>query len=150
MCLSLLCAGAVVSYSLVHLSVWAVLQAVFMFWSVAYPFSFRQLKITGKIRYAHIISILLALLIPLPSAFTQLAGGSVFTTNLVVPCLGRNRNYIYYTFILPISLLLGGGLVLLMLVIWILFKVGGHRGLIQIRFCPDFQVYVNFAGIPPM
>ena len=96
-----------------------------MFWSVAYPFSFRQLKITGNIRYAHIISILLALLIPLPSAFTQLVDGSVFVTSLVLPCLGRNTDYIYYTFILPISLLLGGGLVLLVLVIWILFKVRG-------------------------
>ena len=104
---------------------WAVLQAVFMFWSVAHPFSFRQLKITGNIRYAHIISILLALLIPLPSAFTQLAGGSVFVTSLVLPCLGLNTNYIYYTFILPISLLLIGDAILLVLIVWILFKVRG-------------------------
>ena len=139
MCLSLLCAGAAVNYSILHFAVWSLLQAVFLFWGVAYPLSFRQLKITGKIRYAHIISILLALLIPLPSAFTQLAGGSVFTTSLVLPCMGLNLDYIYYTFILPINFLQGGGLVLLVLIIWILFKVGGHRGLIQIRFFLDFQ-----------
>ena len=106
-----------------QLSVWSLLQSVFMFWSVAYPFSFRQLKITGNIRYAHIISILVALLIPLPSAFTQLAGGSLFVTSLVLPCLGLDSNYIYYTFVLPVSVLLIGQLALLVLIIWILFKV---------------------------
>ena len=55
-------------------------------------------------------------------------------------------DYIYYTFILPISILLGGGLVLLMLVMWILFKVGGHRGLIRIRFARIFRgIYVKLS-----
>ena len=120
---SLSCAGAVFNYSITQITVLAALQSVFMFWSVAYPFSFRQLKITGKIRYAHIISILLALLIPLPSVFTQLVDGSVYITSIVLPCLGLNSDYIYYTFVLPNSLLLIGEMVLLVLIIWVLFKV---------------------------
>ena len=112
-----------VNYCLLQITVWTILQAMFMFWSVAYPFRFRQLKITGNIRYAHIISILLALLIPLPSAFIQLVDGSVFVTSLVLPCLGRSVDYIYYTFILPDSLLIMCEVITLVFIIWILFKV---------------------------
>ena len=97
-----------------------------MFWSVAYPFGFRQLKVSGKIRYAHIASIVAALLIPLPSAFVHLSGGNLYITSSVLPCMGRNTDYIYYTFILPMSILEVGGMILLVLIIWTIFKVRLH------------------------
>ena len=111
------------SYCFVNFTVWASLQAAFLYWSVGHPFSFRQLKVTGRIRYAHIISILLALIIPLPSAFSPIIDGSIFVTSLVLPCLPQNVDYIYFTFILPISILLAMELVVLVLIIWVLFKV---------------------------
>ena len=120
-----------VNYCFVNIAVWGSLLAAFVYWSVGHPFSFRQLKVTGRIRYAHIISILLSLIIPLPSAFAPLIDGSVFTTSLVLPCLSLNADYVYSTFILPINILLGIQVVLLVLIIWILFKVRGtaHGGL---------------------
>lgn len=114
-------------YNHVQLAVWMLLQAVFMFWSMAYPFSFRQLKISGRIRYAHIISVVLALLIPLPSVFTHFNGGNIYITSSVYPCLGRNYDYLYYSFILPMSILEVGGMILLVLIIWTIFKVRLHE-----------------------
>ena len=124
-------AGAVVNYCFVNLALWGSLLAAFLYWSVGHPFSFRQLKVTGRIRYAHITCILLSLIIPLPSAFAPLIDGSVFTTSLVLPCLALNADYVYSTVILPINILLGIQVVLLVLIIWILFKVRGtvHGGL---------------------
>lgn len=110
-------AGGVFNYCIVQLTLWGAIQAVLMFWSVAYPFSFRQLKVSGRIRHAHIISIVLAVVIPLPAGLIHLSGGVVNITSSVLPCLGRN-----YTLILPISIIVAFSMSLLLLIIWTLFK----------------------------
>ena len=108
---------------MMQIATWGALLAVFMYWSVAHPFNFRQLKITGKIRHAHIISIALAVVLPLPSALIHLSGGTIITANLVLPCLGRNSEYNFFSNILPVSILISITLCVLALIIWILFKV---------------------------
>ena len=113
-----------INYCVMQFSVWGTAMSIFMCWSVVFPFSFRQLKISGRIRYAHIISIALAVVIPLPAGLAPLSGEVVYTSSAVVPCLGHNRDYIFYSFILPVSTILAFTVCLLLIVMWILFKVG--------------------------
>ncbi len=99
-------------------------HAIFLFWAVKFPFSYRQLRISGRIRYAHVISVLLALIIPLPGALFYLKSGFLSPRNPPLICFGAGTDHGYYTFTLPISISLGSTSCLLMLTFWKIFKVG--------------------------
>lgn len=88
-----------------------------------YPFSYRVFKISGRIRYAHIISIILALVIPLPGALVHLKGGFVLTASPTVVCAGRSTDYNYYTIVLPLSIVLTITTCLIVLIFWTVLKV---------------------------
>ena len=62
--------------------------------------------IVSKIRRnAHIISILLAAVSPLPGALVHLKDGYIVTRSSAFVCLGRNRGFTFYGFVLPTSIL---------------------------------------------
>ena len=110
------------TYCSEQITIWGGLHAVFLFWGVRYPFSYRQLKISGRIRYAHIISVILAVVVPLPAALVHLKDGYIITANPTLVCAGRNTDFLYYTFILPISVVLVIATCLLVFMCWAIFK----------------------------
>ena len=120
--------GIVFSYVLVQTVVWAVLDAVFFFWAIVAPFSYRQFKLSGKIRIAHIISVLLGLLVPLPSGLLPLVDGHTQFFSIVYYCTATNENYIYYTLTLPISIFAGISTFIQIYITWTIFKVAVSCG----------------------
>ena len=116
-------AGVLFNYCILQILMWAVVHAIFLFWAVHYPFSYRLLRVSGKMRYAHIISVLLALIIPLPGALIPLKDGFITTRNPTLVCVGRNVGFTFYTLILPLSIIIGITLCLLLFTFWTLFKV---------------------------
>lgn len=112
-----------IKYCLEQLTIWILIYAVFLYWSIAFPFNFRQLKTSGRIHHAHIISVILAVFVPLPSALVHLQDGFVPIDNPVHFCVGRDVDYVYYFNILPISIILSITSCLLVLSIWKIFKV---------------------------
>ena len=123
-------------YCLEQISIWAALRAVFLFWAVKFPFSYRNLLSSGRIRYAHIISVLLAVIIPLPSALVFLKDGFLNNRNPGIVCIGRNIDHIYYLLILPISIFDAVTSCLLLLIFWIVLKVDLVRNSSESRQCP--------------
>ncbi len=117
-------AGVTFYYSIEQMCIWAVLHAAFLFWAIYFPFSYRRLQMSGKMRYAHIISVLLALILPLLGALIPLKEGHIIGRNPSYTCFGRNSNYTFYTFILPVSISMAVTLSLLMLTFLMIFKVG--------------------------
>ena len=117
------------NYCIEQFCVWSMFHAAFLFWSVNFPFSYRQLRISGRIHYAHIISVLLALTLPLPGALVHLKDGYLiaFNFNPTIFCAGRNADYNYHTFYLPLSVFLCVTSCLLVLTCWTLFKVGKYN-----------------------
>ena len=105
------------------MSIWGGLHAGFLFWSIKYPFNYRMFKLAGRTRYAHIISVVLAVVVPLPLALAHLKSGFIITANPSLVCVGRNRDYTYYTFILPISIIVAITSNLLVLIFWTVLKV---------------------------
>ena len=73
--------------------------------------------------YLHAASIVLAILLPLPSGLVFLKDGFVTLEHPTFICFGRNTEYTYYALILPASILLGMATILLVISFWILFKV---------------------------
>ena len=110
-------------YTLQQVCLWGGLHTGFVFWAMRYPFSYRAFSISTRIRYAHVISVILAVVIPLPGALIHLKGGYIIIGNPSLVCAGRNTDYTYYTFILPLSVLLAITTCLLVLIFWTLLKV---------------------------
>ena len=110
-------------YSLEQICILAVLNSMFLFWSVAFPISYRQFKISERIRYTHIICVVVAVVIPIPGGLVHLKDGFIFVGNPAGPCVGRNSDYNFYLFVLPISITLMIVSCLLVLTIWTIFKV---------------------------
>ena len=102
---------------------WAFLHGIFLFWAVVFPFNYRQLRISGRIRYAHIISVVLAVIIPLPAALVHLKDGHIAYHTPTLLCQSRNRDYTYYTLVLPVSIIMCITSCLLVVIIWTIFKV---------------------------
>ena len=115
--------GFLFIYGMEQIFLWVLLHTVFLFWAVVFPFSYRSLKISGRIRYAHIFCVVLAVVIPLPAALIHLKDGhnSIYTPTLV--CAGRNADYTYYTFVLPVSIIQCVISCLLVGIIWTIFNV---------------------------
>ena len=113
----------VFTYCLQQAIMLAVVHAIFLFWGINFPFSYRQLQVSGRIRYAHITSAVIVLILPLLSALVPLRDGYVSLYNPKLACVGRNTNITYYTFILPNTIFVGITSCLLLLTFWTVFKV---------------------------
>ena len=113
------------SYTLVQTGVWAVLDAVFFFWAMIAPFNYRQFKeFSGKVRIAHIISVLLGLFVPLPSALLPLVDdGHTQFFSIVLFCVPQNIKYVFYTLTLPLSIFAGISAFIEIYITWTIFKV---------------------------
>ena len=109
-----------------QICMWAALHATFLFWAARYPISYRKLRISGRIRYAHIISVLLAVVLPLLGPCVLLKEGFISTATPPLLCAGRNFDFVYYAIILPVSFLVGITSCLLVILFWTLIKVRTH------------------------
>ena len=111
------------AYCLEQVCVWAFLHGIFLITAVLFPFNYRELRISGRIHYAHIISVVLDVIIPLPAALVHLEDGHIAFISPALLCRGRNGDYTYYTFILPVSIIMCITSYLLVVIIWTIFKV---------------------------
>ena len=122
-CMIFLRLGFLSTYGMEQIPMWVLLHTVFLFWAVVFPFSYRRLKLSGRIRYAHIFCVVLAVVIPLPAALVHLKDGYNSLTTPTLACTGRNADYTYYTYVLPVSIILCVTSCLLVVIIWIIFNV---------------------------
>ena len=115
--------GFVFLYTSGQVYVWAVLHGTLLMWAVRFPISYRLLKDSGRIQYAHIISVILAVLVPLVPPCISLRDGYLGIASPSLFCGGRNLDTTYYAAILPISFLVGTASCLLVFIFWTIFKV---------------------------
>ena len=115
--------GFVFIYLLGQTSMWGLIHGIFLLWAVRDPFGFRRLKKTGRIRYAHIICVAMAVVLPLVAPCALLRDGYINTATPSQVCVGRSFSVTYYALILPVSFIVGLTSCLLSLFFWTLFKV---------------------------
>ena len=101
---------------------WMLVFALFLFWGVVFPFSYRQFIDLGRVRYAHAISSTLSIILPLLPALLHLKDGYILSLHPPYICFGRNRDITFYSVILPLSMMLGRALCLVTIVLWTIFK----------------------------
>ena len=131
--------GFVLIYSLGQISMWGLIRGTFLLRAVRDPLGFRRLKESGDIRYAHIISVAVAVALPLVGPCALLGDGYIVTSAPSQACVGQSFSVTYYTFVLPISFIVGLTSCLLLLFFWTLFKVCTSHSCI----CYWFAVWIS-------
>ena len=106
-----------------QLGLFILFHAIGLFWGVVFPFHFRKFKAEGKLKYIHIATVLIALLLPLVPALLHLERGYVVANSPTVVCYGRSIDVTFFSFILPLSSILAVTTSILIIMFWIIFKV---------------------------
>ena len=117
-----ICTGVIFAYGIMQLSLWVIIHTMSLFWAVRWPYSFRRVKVAGRLRYVHALSIALALLLP-ATTLIQLKDGYIATAYPTLVCIGRDTSTIYYFLVMPLSIILAVTSILKVLIFWILLKV---------------------------
>ncbi len=101
-------------------------HVITMFWGVYWPIQANIVQASSKRIVLHIIAVCLALVMPaIPVCIIHFMSSPGFTVTRFPPilCAAGNLNLNFYTFMLPISVIIACGLTLLVLIFWKLLKV---------------------------
>ena len=88
-----------------------------------FPFHYRRLKKEGRIKYVHVVTVVLGLVLPAISSLVPLIDGYTITPSPIDSCVARNMAVTFFTSILPISILLAVTSTVLIILFWTIFKV---------------------------
>ena len=113
--------GSVYYYALLQLAIWWICHVAALFWKVNFPF---HAKAFNNVKFVHIMVVVVALLIPVaPVISAFVTGGFTMSSFPPVFCVTKNSNAVYFTLILPISLIVAIGTTLLILILATILKV---------------------------
>ena len=115
--------GIVFNYALMQSTFWVLFHVAALFWGIAFPFHYRQFKDNGYLKYIHVATVAVAILLPLVSALAPLKDGYVPARFPPIVCTAANTDYTFYTLVFPISILLAISTCLLIITFWIILKV---------------------------
>lgn len=92
-------------YNFWQVCICVLLFALVLFWGVRYPSSYKRLTVLKKI--LHVAGIVLAIVIPIIGAAVHQREGYSINTTSPYTCASRDIDYNYYTFLFPLTLVLG-------------------------------------------
>ena len=124
--------GIVFYYGIFQLGVWWFCHVVSLFWVIRFPFHFRSFKAAHRLKYVHIIMVVVGLVLPtLPVILPFTTGdpnmrGFGLTTFPPTNCDRLQGLLTFFSLPLPINLLLVTGIPLLIIVLWIVHKVKSY------------------------
>ena len=117
-------AGILNMYGVFQLTLLVTFHALGLFWSIVFPFHYRRFKLGTKIKYIHITSVILAVVVPIILPLLHLIDGYTIGPNPIIEsCSGRNASLNYFLLILPVSILLAFTSSLFVIVFWTILKV---------------------------
>ena len=120
-------AGVLFSYSGLQLFMWWLIYEAMIFFMIYFPFKTRVIIQSKKVKYVHILSIVIGLTVPL---YSPVMGSLVaHNVNICTAFTFMIFEILYYTFNLPLLLLLCVGSTLLVLIYWKLYNVSSYRKL---------------------
>ena len=116
--------GVLVYYILLLLAVGWIFHISMFLWKIWFPLRARSLEVAHRIKYIHILMILITLVVPLLPVITAAAdGGFALTRFPPIFCTARSSNATFYSLILPIILIIQCGVTMLIAIFWIIHKV---------------------------
>ena len=116
--------GAAYIYIFFQLDVWLLGHVIILFWGITFPFHYRSFDLSGRLKYIHIATIVVALLLPsIPVGIAFGTGGYTYDGIPPISCLPRNAAVGFYATFLPSTVLVSIGATFLTLILWKLVKV---------------------------
>ena len=95
-----------------------------LFWNVRFPKYYLILKRLHKIKYIHLVSVLVAVVVPaIPVAVINGTDGFVNGRFPPLLCVPKDAHDAFFLLTLPISIMIATGVTLLIAVFWTLQKV---------------------------
>ena len=111
-------AGAVFHYVALQVTLLWLFHILAVFCGVKFPFRTKTFEKKGYFRYAHFTMLGIAIVVPcIPVGAVLGTGGSAVVGFPPFQCYSRSTDVIYYTFILPASIMVGTGITLLILIL---------------------------------
>ena len=116
-------AGIVFTYVLIQGSLFVTFHTLGLCWGIVFPFHYRRFKAEGRIKYIHITSVILALVLPAISALLHLVNGYSIGPGQIGVCMGRSIAITYFATLLPLSVILPMNTSALVIIFWKILKV---------------------------
>ena len=122
-------AGIVIYYGLLQLVVWWFCHVVSLFWGIQFPFHARSFKEADRVKYIHIVMVIMGLVLPtLPVIVAFTAGtpnsrGFGLTRFPPILCTSLEADATFYSLVLPINIALAIGVPLVIIIFWTIHKV---------------------------
>ena len=130
--MSLSSAGMVFYYCLFQLAVWWFCHVVSLFWKIRFPFHARSFETAHRLKYIHIVMVIVGLVLPTLPVIVAFTAGTPSTRGFgltrfpPILCTSLERDSTFYSLVLPINILLAVGVPLLIIIFWIIHKVYPH------------------------
>ena len=128
----------VLYYCMLQLNLWWVFHVTLLFWKIRFPL--RAMKLSHLMPRVHVVCVLLGLTIPLLPVLATIAHSQItgYSSREGLPsglcfglanfppilCYTLDKDVVFYSFILPVTLLMLVGVTALLLTIWAVHKVG--------------------------
>ena len=119
----LLTIGIVSIYLVAQFILLVVFHALGLGWSILFPFHYRRFKATRKIKFIHVATIVLGVVVPIIPALLLLIHGYTITSGPIGYCVARDIDTTYFTLALPISILMAITTSVFIILFWRLLKV---------------------------
>ena len=116
-------AGVFSTYGQAQLGYWVAFHAISLCWAIVFPFHFRRMKAEGKLKYFHIVTVLIAMLFPTLPALINLRDGYIMADRPTTLCIGRNVDIIFFALVLPLCVLIAVAISALIIMFWKILKV---------------------------
>ena len=116
-------AGIILTYGEAQLGYWVAFHAIGLCWGIVFPVHFRLMKTGKKLKYYHITTVLLALILSAFPALIHLHDGYSMGNSPTTLCIGRNVAVTFFALILPLSGLIAVATSALIIMFWKIFKV---------------------------
>ena len=118
-------------YNGLQLCMWGLIYEAMIFFMIYFPFKTRVIIQSKKVKYVHIISIVIGLTVPL---YSPVMIGSLNVNICTAFTFMFMIFEIYYAYNLPLLLLLCVGSTLLVLIYWKFYNVSSYRKLNRLYF----------------
>ena len=106
-CCLLLTIGIVNVYIVAQVILLTVFHALGLGWSILFPFHYQRFKATRKIKFIHVATIVLSVVVPIIPALLPLIHGYTITSGPFGYCVAQNIDTTYFTLVLrPLSILM--------------------------------------------
>ncbi len=119
------CTGVLLYYILMQLTLLWLFHVIAIFWGVYWPIEASLMQGSRKKIVLHIFAVSIAFVMPAVPVILihYLSPGFTVTRFPPILCAAMDLKLNFYTFMLPISIIIASGLTLLVLTFWKLLKV---------------------------